>query len=180
MCLSFSKQIDRIQKKKSFPNATEVWKLYWALIFLWYSISNIYKSADGFEYLQPNLPPCWETSWLRRILRKMLLSCPDSFSVWYIDLEFPVRMTPGCGMEYSFCALFVVFMPQVQFRFKLFSYSSVILDQQNNLIFKDLGSSYFFFFFIVVSVQWFTLSLCFVLIPFFAYTLRVDVSSGEG
>ena len=54
-------------------------------------------------------------------------------------------------MEYSFSVLFVVFMPQVQFRFKLFSYSSVILDQQNNLIFKDLGSSYFFF--IVVSVQ---------------------------
>ena len=81
-------------------------------------------------------------------------------------------------MEYSFSVLFVVFMPQVQFRFKLFSYSSVILDQQNNLIFKDLGSSYFFF--IVVSVQYFTLSLCFVFMLFFAYTLRVDVSSGEG
>lgn len=64
-------------------------------------------------------------------------------------------------MEYSFSVLFVVFMPQVQFRFKLFSYSSVILDQQNNLIFKDLGSSYFFFYCSQCIVVHFVTLLCF-------------------
>ena len=132
------------KKKNGFPNAIEVWKLYWALIFLWYSISNVYKSADGFKYFQPNLPPHWETSWLRRVLRKMLLSCPDSFSVYILIWSFLLEWLLDVEMEYSFSVLFVVFMPQVQLRFKLFSCSSVILDQQNNLIFKDLWSGYFF------------------------------------